>query len=342
MRIKILSLITVFIMSLTIPVFAADIDVQPTMLSRSNEQNRVWAGTLQIAWNELIDKYVRSVVRFREGTPIPVRELNQKTFSADSLSGKSYYKYTGDITKNTAKNIEKSVAKKFKETSDILGSLNPTSGTNSFLIYVMLKKDFEFLKEFDKLGTSAFGKDATAEYFGIDNNSKNEIKEAASVLYYNSPDDFAVKLLTKDKDEVFLYKNSANKEFKRLYRDMTYKSLKYGGQTTLGKDDELKVPNIKFDVTKSFDELCNKRIMGTNTEISQVLETIKFNMDNKGVQLKNETTIVTQECACPDEETEKPVPRYFYLDNTFVIFLKEKDRSEPYFALRVNDISKFQ
>jgi hypothetical protein len=34
--------------------------------------------------------------------------------------------------------------------------------------------------------------------------------------------------------------------------------------------------------------------------------------------------------------------RYFLVDDTFVIFLKEKGKSTPYFALRVNDITKFQ
>jgi len=39
---------------------------------------------------------------------------------------------------------------------------------------------------------------------------------------------------------------------------------------------------------------------------------------------------------------EEIVPRLFYFDDTFVIFLKEKEKKRPYFALRVNDITKFQ
>ena len=35
-------------------------------------------------------------------------------------------------------------------------------------------------------------------------------------------------------------------------------------------------------------------------------------------------------------------PRNFYFDDTFVIFLKEKNKKSPYFALRVNDISNYQ
>ena len=41
----------------------------------------------------------------------------------------------------------------------------------------------------------------------------------------------------------------------------------------------------------------------------------------------------------PQEELS---PRLFYFDSTFNIFLKEKDKKNPYFALRVNDISNYQ
>ena len=41
----------------------------------------------------------------------------------------------------------------------------------------------------------------------------------------------------------------------------------------------------------------------------------------------------------PEEDI---TPRLFYVDDTFVIFLKEREKRSPYFALRVNDITKFQ
>ena len=79
--------------------------------------------------------------------------------------------------------------------------------------------------------------------------------------------------------------------------------------------------------------------MGTNIVIGQAMETVKFNMDNKGVQLKSEAAMTFCTTALMTEEVK---PRYFYFDDTFVIFLKEKGRENPYFALRVNDIRKFQ
>ena len=324
---------------LRLPAFASCIEVQPTIISRSNAQDRVWVGTFQLVWNDFIDKYIRIPIKFREGTPLIVHELNQKLFTTSSLSEKNYYKYLGHITNNTKKNINKSIKKKFNEKSDILDNLDLTPGSDRFLIYAMLKKDFEFINEFDKLGEFPFGKNKTSEYFGVTKNTDDIVKKGVKVLFYNNPNDFAVLLNTKDKDEVYLYKNGSNKDFLSLYKDLRLKTSGFKGEKILGADDELKIPNIKLDVTKTFDELTNKRIMSTNIMISEAIETIKFNMDNKGVKLKSEAAMTFVTTAL---NPNKANPRLFYLDDTFVIFLKEKDKKSPYFALRVNDISKFQ
>lgn len=202
----------------------------------------------------------------------------------------------------------------------------------------MLKKDFEFKNEFNKLGKSAFGEGQIAEYFGVMKGSKDELGEGVKVLFYNNPEDFAVILTTKTDDEVYLYKNSANKEFQYLYADMLKKQNAFTGSKEFGNDDELKVPNIKLFEEKSFDELSGRRVMGTNLQIDKAIETIKFEMDNKGVKLKSEAAMTVMKMSLmPDNEQ-----RLFYFNNTFVIFLKEKGKKQPYFALRVHDIELYQ
>lgn len=335
---KLLGLLLTLILAANLQVFAAAIEIQPTMQSRSNAQDRVWVGTFQLVWNDFIDKVVHNPVRFREGTPIFVQELNKQEFTSEDVSESCYYKTTTKITKNTKKQITKAIKKKFKETSDILDKLDLTPRNDRFLIYAMLKKDFEFKNEFKKLGTSAFGNGQTAEYFGITKGSKDEFADSVKVLFYNNADDYAVMLTTKTNDEVYLYKNGANKEFQYLYADMLKKQNAFSGETTFGNDDELKVPNIKLSEEKSFDELSGKRVMGTNIVIEQAIETIKFDMDNKGVKLKSEAAMTFMKMSLmPDNEQ-----RLFYFNDTFVIFLKEKGKKRPYFALRVHDISKFQ
>ena len=337
---KIYGIILALLLGLNLQTFATDIEVQPTMFSRSNAQDRVWVGTFQLVWNNFIDKVVYNPVRFREGTPMIVHELNRQSFTEDDLSDKSYYTYVGKVTKNTKKQITKAIKKKFKETSDLLDKFDLTPRNDKYFIYAMLKKDFEFVNEFNKLGKSVFGEDDTAEYFGIDKKSDNDLCKGVRVLFYNSHKDYAVALKTKDNEDVYLYKNGANKSFNYLYADMLKKEKAFKGEKEFRDIDELKVPNIKFFVEKSFDELAGKRIMGTNLVIDKAMETVKFNMNNKGVELKSEAAMDIMRCSLPDPD--KAVPRMFFYDDTFVIFLKEKKAKNPYFALRVNDITKFQ
>ena len=320
------------------PSYATGIEVQPTMISRSSAQDRVWVGTFQLVWNDFIDKIVHNPIRFREGTPLMVQALNQKMFTERDLSEDSYYTFTGKVTKKTKKQIQKAIKKKFKETSDLLDKLDLTPRNDMLIVYAMLKKDFEFKNEFEKLGKDLFGNEQTAEYFGLNKSSNENLRSGVSVLFYNSPRDFAVKLATKDKDEVILYKNSTNKAFAHIYIDMLKKGRVYKGNKTFTKSDDLKIPNIKFFEEKAFEELTGKRIMGTNLVINQAMETIKFDMNNKGVKLKSEAAVTVMTMSLqPDEES-----RSFAFDDTFVIFLKEKGKNNPYFALRVNDIEKFQ
>lgn len=337
---KLIVLISSFFLLSIAPIFANEIEVQPTMFSRSNAQDRVWVGTFQLVWNDFIDKILFNPVRFKDGNPSIVNDLNKKSFTTDDISDESYYKFAGKVKKNTKKQIKKAIRKKFKETSDILDKLNIDPRSDMYLIYAMLKKDFEFLNAFDKLGNAKFNNSLSAEYFGINKDSDKKLGEGVTVLFYNNKNDFAVKLATLGKDEVYLYKNYANKPFNFIYADMMKKQKYFKGETKFRKVDELKIPNIKFSEEKMFEELMNKRIMGTNLVISQAIETVKFDMNNKGAKLKSEAAMAVMTTSLrPQEELS---PRLFYFDSTFNIFLKEKDKKNPYFALRVNDIRKFQ
>jgi len=111
-------LIILLFLITNIQVYAGEIEIQPTMFSRSNAQDRIWVGSFQLVWNDFMDKIVHNPIRFREGTPRIVYELNQQSFTANDLSERSYYKYTGKVTKSTKRNIEKGIRKKFKPLKD--------------------------------------------------------------------------------------------------------------------------------------------------------------------------------------------------------------------------------
>lgn len=316
----------------------AMLDVLPLLLSSSEQQNRVWVGTFQLAWNDLMDGIVKGPVIFEGDKSKLAKQLNKQKFKADMLSEDSYYKTYGEISPELKETIEKAIKEKFNETSDVLNGIDWTPGPNKFLVYAMLKKDFKFLTAFDKLKPAKFGrKFAKVQYFGIDENSDKILDDMVHVMFYNSSKDFAVMIDTEGADKLYLYRTNDNKAFDRLYSDMFMKRTQYEGERDFMSKDELKVPDISLYAMKSFNELCNKRIKGTDLILDQALETVDFKMNNEGVKLKSEAVIATKMSMPIMPESVKP--RKFYFDDTFVMFLQESGKTKPYFALRVQDVS---
>ena len=72
--------------------------------------------------------------------------------------------------------------------------------------------------------------------------------------------------------------------------------------------------------------------------IDKAIQSIKFSLDEKGGKVKSEAGMdVKFETSVLENKS-----RYFYVNDTFALFLKESNKDKPYFALRVDDISKFQ
>ena len=315
------------------------LDILPVLSANSSQQNRLWVGTFQLVWNDLMEEVVKGPVKFQGETPLTVKQLNKKSFSEEFLNENSYYNIFGKTSPELKQEIELAIKEKFNETSDILDSLDWSVGPNKYTIYAMLKKDFKFITAFDKLQIGKFARSSNYfEYFGINKNSDAILDKTVNVLFYNSSRDFAVSINTEDDDILYLYRTNNNKSFNKLYIDMLSKEAKYDGSSEFLKDDELKIPNINLKTKRNFEEICNKRIKGTDIVIDQAIETIDFSLYNEGVKLKSEAAIATKMSLSP--EVKKQKSRKFYFNNTFVIFLQEQNKSEPYFALRIKDLSE--
>ena len=310
----------------------------PTMNTESPAQNRIWVGTFQLVWNDLMDGIVKGPVIFKGKKSITAEQLNKQDFTKEMLSENSYYTKYGETSPELKKAIEEGIKEKFNETSDVLDSADWTPGAEKYTLYAMLKKDFKFLTAFDKLKEENFGKNKEkVQYFGIDKNSDKILDKTVHVMFYNSSKDFAVVIYTQTDDVLYLYRTNDDKTFDKLYSDMFVKRAKYDGTTDFTEKDLLKVPNIALYKEQSFDELCNRPIKGTNMQLDKALETVDFKMDNEGVKLKSEAIIATKMSAMLPAKKVKP--RKFYFDNTFVMFLQEQGKDKPYFAMRVTDVA---
>ena len=325
------------------------------MPSLKNEitADSAWCATFQLVWNDMKNEYVKQDIFFAEASPVTeqmVRNLNAESFTEDMISNEYYYKTWGKKTLEKKTEIEKAIKDKFNAKSDVLHLIDweKTDTGNSdyerMIFYTMLKREFEYPKKFSKLDEGTFGgKYENVKYFGIDNSTKDEIDSQVRVLFYESDEDYAVVLKTKNGDEVVLYKNPLGKTFEEIYENLIAKSTEYKGSKYFEDIDQLKVPYITMDVLRDYQELCGEYFYtadGKKAIIEQALQTINFELDEAGGRIKSEATISMMGTTSLDTDIRKP--RYFYFDDTFALFLKEESKYMPYFATVISDITKYQ
>ena len=311
-----------------------------TSLEDEITSNTAWCGTFNLIWNDLKNDLAKQDIIFSP-QPKMVDNLNKGTFNTSYLSEDSYYKVYGTPTQELKKQIEKAIKEKFNETSSILDDFNWKDGQEGdHFLYVMLKKEFEFPKVFTNLENGNFGKYKNVKYFGINSSTDEAVRDQVKVLYYNSSSDFAIKLKTKQNDEVIISRGNTENNFGDIFKGITEKSSKYEGKKSFSKTDKLKIPKISFNLKQEITEVENKIFVYSNGEghyIETALQTIEFELDEKGGRIKSEAGMMDKlNSAMPEE------PRNFFVDDTFTIFLKEKGKDLPYFAAQISDISQVQ
>ena len=312
------------------------IEVLPTMNTKSSTPNRIWVGTFQLVWNDAIDSLVKKPIEFVDGFNQTAADLNKREINKEDISESSYYIKSGIISPELKAVIESGIKEKFDETSDILDMIDFTYDPTKYLFYAMLKKDFKFLVPFDKLDDEQFGANPTlVKYFGVDADSNSKLYKNVSVLFYNKHNDYAVSIHTKGNDEVILYRTNDDKKFNEYYADLKEKTQDFDGSQFFGSYDRLMVPDISLYQMVNFPELEGKDVVDSNLRIDRTIETVDFKMDNEGVTLKSEAAMVMRATAMPGPP---PMIRKFYFNDKFVLFLLEKGKTIPYFAMRVSDV----
>ena len=99
----------------------------------------------------------------------------------------------------------------------------------------------------------------------------------------------------------------------------------------MNKNDILNIPFIKVKDEINYDELCGRYIKNTDWYIAQALQTIDFELNNYGGSVKSEALIEAFKSALLEKGRE------FIFNNDFILFLKEEDKTKPYFALKVDN-----
>ena len=292
-----------------------NISMNPSYQSTLDENtiNNLWVGTLDLAWKELENQLGKERIDLEDGNLPIVDDLNSSTFTKDMLDSNDY-----NIT------VERTI-------------------TNGYKIDTSLNKELHFLEVFDNFSndyTWTFGdSEEFIKYFGINNASSEEINKNIEVLFFNrnddnsaKSDDFAVKLKTQEGDEIILYRTNENKNFDEYYKDIQEKTNAYTESREFTEDDELRIPYVRVNGMIAHNELYNKYIKDTNgLYFTDVIQNVNFYLNEKGCNLSSQVTMVTEYLSTSINA------RYCYFNDQFVIFMKEANSNNPYFALKVDN-----
>ena len=294
-----------------------NITMNPSYQSTLDENtiNNLWVGTLDLAWKELEDKIGLNKIELEGEMPQIANDLNESTFSKEMLNPNDY-----------KINVERTV-------------------TNGYKIDATLNKELNFLELFDNFSDYkwTFGNsEEYIKYFGINNASPEKMNKNVEILFYNKlnndsllSNDMAIKLKTKEGDEIILYRTDDKKSFDEYYEDIKAKTKNYKGRTEFLEDDELRVPYVKVNGMINYNQLYDKKIKNSKgLYIYDVIQNVNFNLNEKGCNLSSKATMVTEYMGIGQDT------KYCYFQDTFIIFMKEKNSDKPYFALKVdnNDI----
>lgn len=325
------------------------ITIVPTMDDKITTDSS-WCSTFQLVWNDMKNEIVKTDVVFNPQLEM-VENLNKESFTEDMLSDEYYFKIYGFKNLKLKEKIQKGIKEKFNQTSDILDDFDwnndalddPTSSDiRRYFFYTMLYREFKYKSKFSVLDNAKFGEYEDIKYFGANKNSKEAVRKQIEVLFYNSKDDFAVKIKTKDNDEVIFYKNPEGETFKEIYDSMMKKTNEYEESRDFSEKDFFMAPILSFNVKREYKELANKKFNtadGNIAMIEKAIQSIKFSLDETGGKVKSEAGVDSWKTTSMAEEEKT---RYFNVNDTFALFLKEETKDVPYLALRVDDITKYQ
>ena len=294
-----------------------NITMNPSYQSTLDENtiNNLWVGTLDLAWKDLEEKIGLNKIELEGKMPQIANDLNESTFSKEMLNPNDY-----------KINVERTV-------------------TNGYKIDATLNKELNFLESFDNFSDYkwTFGNsEEYIKYFGINNASPEEMNKNVEILFYNKlnngsllSNDMAIKLKTKEGDEIILYRTDDKKSFDEYYEDIKAKTKSYKGRTEFSEDDELRVPYVKVNGMINYNQLYDKKIKNSKgLYIYDVVQNVNFYLNERGCNLSSKATMVTEYMGIGQDT------KYCYFQDTFIIFMKEKNSDKPYFALKVdnNDI----
>ena len=299
--------------------------------------NVLWCGTFQLAWNEAC-KLIGEDLHFVDESPM-VGQLNRKAFTRDGIDEGSHVSLAGFVRDDIHGQIERALQEKFKGQAapKHLPDKQLTPRPQDIVAYSCLFKHMEFPRHFERLDEPLRFGGVELASFGMRQYkpAHNKLYRQVLILDYKGPDDFVVELKTKaGQDRLILAKVPPAATLGETI-DAVQRRTTPAEAVTMRTGDVLVVPKLNFDLTRRLRELERPLLPVKNPEVAgdlillSAIQNIRFQMDEKGVRLRSESSI-SFGCGA----AAPPTPQHIMVfDKPFLILMQRADAKIPYFAL---------
>jgi hypothetical protein len=279
---------------------------------------------------------IKEEIRLRD-EPVCVSHLNKAFSSKEDISEEDCLAMAGFGKDRIIEKINAALKNRFGvEAPRILEKLKP----KDIMVYAYLNKNLKFKYVFESLELpiefESNGQINQVKAFGIRRFAWSEehknIAKQVSVVDYRDDDDFII-ILTSElfEDEIILAKITPSSTLLKTIEAVEGR-IKQGETIEMDERDKLQIPKFNFDITHSYNELIGKFFKNKKFEeyyITEALQNIRFKLDEKGALLESESRIGGQIIS--------PRPKYLIFDKPFLLIMKEKNGTYPYFAVWIDN-----
>jgi len=322
---------------------ATDVIPSPTM-PIVPDRNLVYCATFELAWDNargLLGHGPGGNVEL-SGSPEMAEKLNGHSFDRRNLSRDSYVAFAGLGTEAAREELREEIERKFAGAVPRL--LNEIAGDRRVLIYAYLLKSLPFETAFDSLEKpllfQAGDGQASVASFGFEkldthNTRGMELRTQVTILDYVANDDFVVRLSPAGgRDEIVLAKVPPSATLDETITTVQERISHPAPQHTVREimpTEPLIVPKLTIGVERHFSELTDREIAGTDLYVALAAQVIRFRLDEIGAVLESEAAVIGENGSDPPP----PGQRKFIFDGPFLMYLIERNASQPYFAMWV-------
>jgi hypothetical protein len=332
-------------------------EIVPTLDTQfATNKNVIWCASFEAAWKALEDLAGEPVLV--EGSPGVAKSLNDAPDPRTNIPPECLYVAAGWNQKGIVQQIQKEFIQKFpSEQAPEFPGISP----GSFVAYSCLKANLKFKVPYRQnrnplVFTSGDGQTTKVNSFGLlpgDHDKYMKIRKQGRVLFCKfdekarALDEFAIDLCSDSSpSQIVIAKISPKPTFSAALGHIEKgiqewkKELRQENSDLaedlqrIGPSDQLLVPDFHWFISHTFSQIQGKPLENVRLKgqrLDMVRQDILFRLDKNGAELSSIAWMATM-----------GGPRQFFCDRPFLIYMKKRGASTPYFAMWVDNAELMQ